>query len=354
MAKKITPFLLSLLVLTLGFGQLLRFEFDSLPLYLHDLLVLLLLLLNFRLRLLLPTSLPPRLFLIGLALGWVVALVRYPLPSLLLPSLYTWRLLSYLYLGRLLKEGNFTLPPFIFMLSTLTTALIGYLQYLFLPDMRWAQYLGWDDHLSRLTLPHYDPTFTAVMLGLGLFTLASRSGWSLPTLLTVPALLLTYARSVWLSLLVTLLVIIKPKWVGVLLCLLSVIIVTALPVRFGEGTNLFRTYSISSRLTTDLAYLTYEPMSLILGRGLNTLPLSAPASLYPNHATGPNNSYLYLLLTCGVLGLIGWGTTMVTLFRRSSYRPLLLFFFISSLFNNVMFYPFALLWVILVESSKNS
>ena len=102
MAKTLTQFLLIALVLTLGFGQLLRFDLGPAPLYLHDILVCLLILLNFRPRLLVPRSLGLRLFLAGLSLGWLLALLTFPLASLLVPSLYTLRLLTYLYLAGIL------------------------------------------------------------------------------------------------------------------------------------------------------------------------------------------------------------------------------------------------------------
>jgi hypothetical protein len=123
-----------------------------------------------------------------------------------------------------------------------------------------------------------------------------------------------------------------------------------LPKKFGEGTNLLRTYSISSRLESDIAYIQKYKWDLLIGRGMNTLILDSPESKFEDHASGPNNSYLYLLATTGVLGLAGWGVFMFWLYSRSAYKPMLVFFFIASLFNNVMFYPFALLWILLHES----
>jgi hypothetical protein len=127
-----------------------------------------------------------------------------------------------------------------------------------------------------------------------------------------------------------------------------------LPKSFGEGTNLLRTYSISSRLNTDLAYVKQYNWELLIGRGMNTLMLEAPPSIYDNHASGPNNSYLYLLATTGVLGLLGWGMFMAQLYSQSAHKPMLAFFFTASLFNNVMFYSFALLWILLVEAMAPS
>jgi hypothetical protein len=216
--------------------------------------------------------------------------------------------------------------------------------------MRWAQYLGWDDHLNRLTLPHYDPTFTGVMLSLAMFSVIKNNIRFAPIFLL--PILLTYARSVWLSLIVTTLSMFKSLKYFILALLIFTLAIAALPDRFGEGTNLLRTYSISSRITSDLEYIKRYGWSLVLGRGLNTLILDSAPGFYPNHATGPNNSYIYLLTTTGILGLVGWGIFMKYLYVHSHNKPMLIFFFISALFNNVMFYPFALLWVLLTESNS--
>jgi hypothetical protein len=162
-------------------------------------------------------------------------------------------------------------------------------------------------------------------------------------------ILLTYARSVWLSLIITAASFIRPaKYL--LIVPIFIVCILLLPKRFGEGTNLLRTYSISSRLESDVSYVAKYKWDMVIGRGLNTLILDAPKSILASHATGPNNSYLYLLATTGILGLVGWGMFMQTLYSRSTHKPMLAFFFVASLFNNVMFYSFALIWVLLIES----
>ncbi len=354
MLKQITYYLLITLILSLGFGQLLRFNFYGLPLYLHDILVICLLLLQgqalkvgiLNLRGLALTG--TKLFLFGLALGWINALLHYPVTQLLIPSLYTLRLLSYLALYFVIKQNEIKIPKSYFLLSALVCCFIGLLQYFLLPDMRVFQYLGWDDHLNRLTLPHFDPTFTAVMLSLALL-ITPLSRWYVSLLLSL-AILLTYSRSVWLSLGITLATIIKPKKYLLLLVPVLLFSIYLLPKGFGEGTNLLRTFSITSRFESDISYIKKYKWDLLIGRGINTLILDTPSGKYDNHATGPNNSYLYLLATTGLLGLAGWGMFMHSLYLKSSHKPMLIFFFIASLFNNVMFYPFALLWVLLVET----
>lgn len=353
MAQKISYWLLIALILSLGFGQLLRYEYLSVPLYFHDVLVVCILVLQgLTLQVKIPFSL--KIFLVGLALSWIHALSLFPVSSVLFPSLYSLRLLAYLALYLSLKSKKILIPHYYFLISGLTALVIGLFQYLLLPDMRVFQYLGWDDHLNRLILPHFDPTFTAVMLALALLSTVSTSSYFLIPLYSL-GILLTYSRSVWLSLALTELFFIKNTKVLLISIFLFLICITFwLPKKFGEGTNLLRTYSISSRLQSDLAYVQKYKWDLFLGRGMNTLILDEPKTVMPDHSTSPNNSYLYLLATAGVLGLFGWGMFMCSLYQKSVYKPLLIFFFIASLFNNVMFYPFSLLWVLLLESKVPS
>jgi O-antigen ligase len=222
--------------------------------------------------------------------------------------------------------------------------------------MRIFKYLGWDDHLSRLTLPHFDPTFTAIMLTMSALCYYQAGKGRLAQLF-LPAIFLTYARSIWISLIfvgVAYSFQVKKysKLILALILLLTTIMV--LPKQFGEGTNIFRLFSIQSRLSTDITYVQQYGWDLFVGRGMNTLILDTQPSDLPNHRTSPNNSYLYLLTTTGVLGLVGWGMFLYSMFKKSAHKPMLIFFVVASLFNNVMFYPFALLWVLLLEATVPS
>jgi hypothetical protein len=365
-----TKYLLIALVLSLGFGQLLRFELWGIPVYFHDLIVALLLILNmgsFRTRLVTRDDRSRIghmgwayiLIALGLATGWLVALATHSPASLLVPALYTLRFAAYLALYIALQNTKSTIPTTYFLLAGVATATIGYIQYFLLPDMRWAQYLGWDDHLFRLTLPHYDPTFTGVMLGLTLLTFTPHLCATVYQLLGAvslfPALLLTYARSVWLALAATLLLSrLKIHFLIIGICV-SVLPVFWLPKKTGEGTNLIRTFSIESRLTHDLQIVKDLNWRLVTGVGLNTFVLDQTSVKgYPNHAYGPNNSYLFALATMGLPGLMGLLLFIWEIYQRSAYRLVLIFFCTAALFNNVVFYPFVLLYILLLHTTSEN
>lgn len=347
MAEKISQYLTIALLLSLGFGQLMRLDSQIGPLYIHDLLVCTILLLNIRhIKKIILDFISLRLFLLGLVLGYIRALTLYPLAELVVPLLYALRLLCYLSVFFVLRHTRPTLDKRLYAASGLICAIIGLAQYLLLPDLRLYQHLGWDDHLNRLTFPHYDPTFTGVMLALYALSVSNLGIRVLSPL----ALLLTYSRSVWLSLATTLLFTLKNKLLYLAILIALVIAILLLPRRFGEGNNLLRTYSITSRIRSDWGYAKQLGTDLAVGRGFNTFVLNRAGSLLPQHASGPNNSYLYLLATTGVLGLLGWLQFLRKNFANEISKPLLIFIMVASLFNNVLFYPFALLYLFLWQA----
>lgn len=363
MLNKLSLYLLVALILSFGFGQLLRFEIFGIPLFVHDALALSLLItqcltISSKQYLKLINDFKAGkhvglvLLLIGLVVGGINALTIYQASLLAVPLLYSLRLLLYISLYLVLKIRKISIPANIYISTGFIGLTIGMLQYFLLPDMRIFENLGWDDHLNRLTLPHFDPTFSGVMLVLiALTTLNLKSIYKLPLLVfSMFGVLLTYARSVWLSVVMLGLMFIRNKII--LLTFLGILVVgiIALPKRFGEGNNLLRTYSITSRIESDVIYVKKYKWDLIIGRGMNTLVLDAGESEFDNHATSPNNSFLYLLVTTGLLGLMGWIIFLYSIYTNSKQKSAIIFIIIASLFNNVMFYPFALLWIFLADS----
>lgn len=348
MQKRLTFWILITLVLSLGFGQILRFEAFSLPFYLHDFLVIFLLLLQFSQLKNLRLGLEIKLIILGLFLGWLRALTIFPLSFLLISFLYTARLLAYLFLYLAISKSKLKLPSSLFIYSGLVSLTIGLFQYFFLPDMRLFQYLGWDDHLFRLTLPHFDPTFSAGMLSIYLLSLSPRPSFTSTFLYTL-GILLSYSRSIWLSLITTGILFLKKKKIILLLLCLPVIIL-ALPRSQGEGTNLLRSYSISSRFSHDLTLAKRVGWNFVVGQGYNTLPLVYQSvSDNPLHVHGFNNSYLEILSTMGIIGLLGWSLFLYKLSLLARLKPIVIFLCVASLFNNLLLYPFSLLLVLLLS-----
>ncbi len=339
--KNINKFLLSLIILSLSFGQLLRFRFFSfLPsFYLHDLFLVLFLFVNFPQLIHLPFSSFNKKTLLFLVLLFILN------PNHLLSLRLAVYWLSFLVLRHLDLDRNFLLN--IVKLSFILAVVCGLVQYFFLPDLRVLANLGWDDHLNRLTFPYFDPNFTGIVLVLAFFFFWPTA--KIMSLAFIFPLVLTYSRSAWLTWLLVILFKLKKRGVW-LVSVFIFILVFLLPHRFGEGNNLFRTYSIKSRISYDL-----EVCRQIFKHPLKGSLISKYHSLSEfNRSQTANNSFIYLWQIGGLFVLLSFFWLLVDLVKNSHLKDLWLAIIIASFFNNVLFYPFILSGLLILEALKDS
>lgn len=229
---------------------------------------------------------------------------------------------------------------------------LGMIQYLFLPDLRFLKNLGFDDHYYRLVGTMFDPNFTGALISaISLYLFFSgKKLWSL--ILLIP-LSLTFSRASYLSFIVPLitgLFLSKSKNLKPLLLIpILALLVYLIPKPFGEGVNLFRTFSIYSRFQSwsdGLNLFWFRPW---FGWGYNTLASNARFSSI-------DNSFILLLATSGIAGLLSF----LNLLRESFIsiklpsRIFILSLLVHCLFNNTFFFIWVLsaFWVILALDAK--
>lgn len=310
---------------------------------------------------------------------WIVSFIGISLLSLLINQpMFGWpgTIKSGLYLARWLNHA--LLFPVVFYLYqvklltrnlksillwvTLTIAGLGIAQYVFLPDTRFLAQFGWDDHLNRLISTMLDPGFTSLFFVFGLILLSTdktkSQAWQVALLLI--SLALTYARSgflvfILISLLSLWLVKSKAavaKQLTIFFCLLVL-----LPRTAGEGVKLERTASIESRAESAQSGWEIFTRKPILGYGFNSYAQVFKAgsiSIVPDHANAPDNSYLLLLTTTGIIGtavFLYWQLRLLRWSFRSSPTILLttLAIILHSFTNNTLFHPFieVYFWILL-------
>lgn len=334
---KLTKILIYLLFFILPFGQLERLP--GLPVYLHDLVILLLIILNFKF---LPLSRPIQLFAAACLLSLIVNLFRFRFPDLLFSSLYLARWLAYACLLPIYQHNKLNLKPLLKYLC-LALAILGLLQYLVIPDTRFLASLNWDDHYYRLISTVFDPNYLGLIfvLGLILFNLQI-----LPSLILLIALLLTYSRSSYLSLaaVIFFLVVFKKKfkylWLILIFALLPV-----LPRPGGEGVKLERVFSINQRLANYREGLQLIKVSPVFGLGFNTLRYYRQ-DFVSHAASGLDSSLLFVLATTGVIGLLAYLNWVKNLWQTSLLVKLsLVAILVHSLFQNSLFYPLIMIWL---------
>lgn len=246
----------------------------------------------------------------------------------------------------------------IFSLILITFPFIGLLQYLLLPDLRFFKSIGFDDHYYRLTFPFLDPNYTGAALAFiflsRLKSLTHKSSWPF-LVVTFVALLLTFSRASYLALFVGLvyLFLTTPHLRKFFLPFLALFVVALflIPKPFGEGVNLLRTFSITSRLDNYRHGLQLARQNPLTGLGFNTLSLHQNAGLgiLSRSSGGLDNSFLFVLSTTGLLGLSAYIYFLFSFFRSLADPYLqagLIALIAHSFFNNSLFYiPLLLLLI---------
>jgi hypothetical protein len=285
----------------------------------------------------------------------------------LIPILYLSRVISYALFGislSIVKPFSIKQQQHYWFVGGLLVVFWGFLQYFLLPDTRFLRYLGWDDHYLRLISTQLDPNFTGILLGVSFFLLQGiklRPDWTrkVLSLIIAIAILLTYSRASYLSFIlssVLLFILYIRKFHKTRLYLLVIIgffilSLPFLPRAAGEGVKLERTFSINSRIDSNVqAFEKIDHYQWIIGQGLFT-PLGRDQKLpWMNTAHFPDNLLVFIISSTGIIGL-GLFTMILykslvflytnDIFILSAFVAIL----IHSQFNHTLFQPFVWLWI---------
>lgn len=273
---------------------------------------------------------------------------------------YSVRFALYLSLGLV----TFQNPIRILQISGISLAAMGIIQIIFLPDLRFLESAGWDPHYFRAVSTFLDPNFLGAYLVLGALVLRQKR---LLFAIVYIALLLTFSRSSYLMFLVsflTLSFLLKSKIVFLKTLLLFIGLMLGFWVYTQLVTSIHgidRKASASYRLGTWQQGLTIFQKSPILGVGFNSYryairdyKLGNNQFLNSRGSTTNDFSLLYILATTGIIGFISFLFFLASIFSTSSilvisFLPGLL---VHSTFNNSLFYPFILIWIIILAANS--
>lgn len=351
-----------LLLLTLyiwPFGQLLSFTSSALPfnIYLLDIVVSLLfvsLILSKKRKEIFKTPITkPLLVFTGVVfLSFLFNIKQGIASGLPLSAFYLFRLIIYpsLFFAARFIDFNRLKKPILISIGIFL--LLGLVQYLGFPDMRFLKPLGFDDHYFRLIGSLYDPNFTgAILAGLSLYFVGKNKIFtSIPL---IGLLALTFSRASYLAFGIGLIILFltRKKIKLILLVALLGVIVYLIPKPFGEGVNLFRTFSIFSRVESWQSGLNLFIDKPILGWGYNTLRNAEGGRFQVD------NSFIFLLATTGIAGFFAFINLLIKIFRQAKDKEMLLIIttiLIHSLFNNSLFFIWisAVFWFALALSVK--
>lgn len=254
-------------------------------------------------------------------------------------------------------------------------ASLGLLQFIFLPDLRFLALYGWDPHVGRLVSTFLDPNFVGGFLVLTLILLLSKILFApragkfelFLVFLLLVSILLTFSRSTYLMLTVSLLSIgiLKSKKLlfGLLLLFfLAIVLVPRVNERVIGALNVDVT--AQARIDSWKNALTIASDFPFWGVGFNTFRFAQVEYGYFNpdqpqgsHAgAGSDSSFLTILATTGTFGLVvylfiylriigkSWLTAGSNYLSFSAVVSLVSLFFHSQFVNSLLFPP-TMLWL---------
>ena len=381
--EKIINFLLFFFLVLFPFGQLTRLplEIEEISVYLAD-IILGLLLTSWAIWLFLkkvkfqkpPLTKPIFLFLLLALLSLIFNAPRLAGREVVVAGLYWLRLTAYFGLYFLIfnlkKQFNYLNRQFLLnclLVVGATVAVFGLIQYLVWPDITPLRIFEWDPHYYRVVGTFLDPNFTGVICALTLVLLvgSKRKNFAFYCLFSVVylALALTYSRSSYLAYLAGMGVIAflkkSPKF------FLTVLLILFLTIAFlprqsgGEGVRLERTSTIQARIKNWQQALIISRDHLFFGVGFNAYRYAQRDYGFLNegwqvsHAgTGADSSFLFVLATTGVLGLSAYAYLWFKIIADSRKQVIVLaslaVLLASSFFINSLFYPWALVWLMII------
>jgi len=363
--NKIIKILIYSLFFAFPFAQLTKIP--GLPtginLYLHDIIITLLLIFyistnpKHRPKL----SQPILIFIITAIFSLIFNAARFPTKQIFISGLYLVRFTAYsglyfVFTDKRIKKLKIPLKKLL-IYSSLAVAVFGIIQYIFVPDTRFLTSLNWDDHYYRVISTFGDPSYVGAILLLGLILAISAkfSPWIYPVYL-IP-LFLTYSRSTYLALITAVLAysLIKRRFKILLISILSLaVILPFLPQPGGEGVNLTRIFSITSRFDNYQESIDIFKQSPVFGIGFNTLRYYRH-DFISHSAAGLDSSLLFVLVTTGIIGLLAYLNLLFNIWRQSNLIKISLIILLThSLFQNTLFYPWIMIWIWTLTATEHS
>ncbi|KKP40729.1 hypothetical protein A2130_04075 [Candidatus Woesebacteria bacterium GWC2_33_12] len=323
------------ILIVFPFGQLVKWN----GINLFDVLVLILAVLTFFKKAKYPKWY--RYFIYFILAGLFSLVVNYKLTEIK-SVLYLVRLLSYSYVA--IYVANFVKKKlaisYWLLAVSVAGATFGWLQYLFLPDVRFLKFFGWDDHLYRMVGTFFDPTYLALIILLGIiiavFTKKTKTFYFL-----LISLAFTYSRATYLAL--GLFLVYKRKFLAILVFVITVFL---LPKMLSEGTNFGRVVSNQNKILNYVETIKVVKKSPAIGVGFNNFCLARENVDPDSHSCfGSDSSLLLILATTGVVGFILFLNFVLHLPNSSVLISSFLLVLVHSMFANSLFYPHIMFWL---------
>lgn len=309
------------------------------------------------------------LFFLPFVFSFIVSSTIFNSLEILIGAFYILRLVFYVSFGFLVywfvqKDKNRKIFLFRALTFSLFSFLIfGFWQYIFYHDLTALKFIGWDDHLWRLTSTLFDPGFAGIILSFGfIFSLVhfvfvdKKKFWLFFAFLFLLGVVLTFSRASYLALLVGSFYFFYKvnKYLAKFLVLFFLFLILLVPKPAGEGVNLFRQYSVWDRIKNYKESFFIFSKSPLLGVGYNNFCISRKVflgdkNLLSHSCSGSDSSFLFVISTLGVVGFLILLFLLVFVWKSAGedywgvcLRTILVMVLFHSQFNNSIFYPWVL------------
>jgi hypothetical protein len=165
----------------------------------------------------------------------------------------------------------------------------------------------------------------------------------------------TYSRTTYLAFLFTVILYLLNQKLGKIVVPLIIgffALLFLLPRPFGESVNLLRVFSIESRLSDDAQAIQTWQKSALAGIGYNRIRYVKNVDNKTSHAaSGYSSSFIIILVTGGIIGLIAFILSLIELGVQSQFALYgIVFLSIASLTDNVLLHPFVLFLFLLTSA----
>jgi len=302
------------------------------------------------------------IFIASLFFSFLISFFGYTINQNLVSFLYLIRLLAYLlfflYLWFFLKKKKLSLVKET-SLFLIITAVTSFIQFFFYPDLQNLVYLGWDPHFHRMFGVFFDTSSAGAIYGLSFLFIViklmkdkkAKKADIAMCLLFLSALILTFARSSYISLFIALFYYLSTKNTfrfAIFFAMVFFVLFIISPKQFGKGVGLTRTFSISSRISDYQQGIGIWLKHPLFGVGYNRIRyVKEKLNLImqkevPSHAVASfSSSYLMVLISGGIVGFVLFIGSVLTIMRKNREIGLLvLFTAVLSFFDNIFLHPF--------------
>lgn len=377
MLHTLVKILLRIIFVLVSFGQLTRISVPGQPIffYLFEPLV-------FVCTILMALKLKQKLKgikvlqMTGVFLGWmlfslIVSLLWYSPQDNIVAFLYFIRLTTYLvfialsipYLKTFVGGGYMKILLYLVSAWVVVSSIIQYALY---PNLGNLAYLGWDPHLYRMVGLFFDPPMTVsvfVLIALYFATCIPKNSRAKALAVFMIVLLsilsfLTYSRGGYVGIMALVVAFVaQQKNLRIILVAAGLLIFGFLLIPKGqsEGVNLWRTTSIEARINDYQKAITIWKQSPISGIGYNHIrpekDVYESQAFYgpynPSHGSSAfHSSFLVILVTGGVIGLVLFGWLLIAISMQSHYLLCsVICLSVISFFDNVLLHPFMMVLV---------